>query len=42
MNFHYFRVIEDSAGVKQSRLDVLFGKLGIAFEDIVQGSPAAI
>jgi hypothetical protein len=40
MNFHYFRVIEDSAGVKKSGLDVFFGKLRIAFEDIVPGIPS--
>jgi hypothetical protein len=37
MDFHHFRVIEESAGIEKSRLDVLFGKFGIALEDIVPG-----
>jgi hypothetical protein len=39
MNFHHFRVIEESAGIEKGGLDVLFGKFRIALEDIVPGVP---
>jgi hypothetical protein len=39
VNFQHFRVSEESAGIEKGGPDMLFGKLRIAVEDIIQGVP---